>query len=278
MSDLPNIFNPGRFVGAVLYSADGTTPIDTPTGDSEDTALAVHIEHLHQRPWLHPFHTNGGASTTLNGAVAADTRVLEFTDASGFTVGDEISLSLGVVHTHMYRTITVIATNTVTINAGLDIPLTDGSNITEVTINMAVNGAITPVIYSAQPAPTEKVDIMRLLFSITDATEPDDSKFGGIAALTNGVHIRRNIDNTTYQTLTVWKTNKDMKLDMYNVDYAQKAGGGNWGVNGRWSIFDGTGSVVNVDSNNNETIECIIQDDLTGLITFEMRGQGHIEV
>ncbi|MCK5616395.1 hypothetical protein KAR91_81790 [Candidatus Pacearchaeota archaeon] len=274
---IPDKFNPGRFTGALIYATDGITLINTPTGDSGDTALAVHIEHLHQTPWLHPFTKANGVADTLNGAVAAGAKVIVLNDASTFSVNDEIHLALGSTHTHMYRKITVIATNTVTLDAAIDIALTDGSDVIKVDTNMAVDGSITPVVFTASAAPGEKIDLIRLLFSISSTASPDDSKFGGIAALTNGVHIRRNINDTTYQTIAIWRANKDMKLDMYNVDYAQKAGGGNWGTNGRWSVFDGTGAVINIDNADGETLECIIQDNLTGLLTYRMKGQGHIE-
>ena len=264
----------GRYV--ILAGSDGSV-VDTPTGDSEDTALAVHIEHLHQQPWLHPFTKPNGVENTLNGAVVAGAKVLELNDASAFSVGDCINLNVGTVHTHVYREITIIATNTVTLDAGVDTDLPDGSEVIKVDTNMAVNGSVTPVVFTATAAPSQKIDLIRLLFSITDATEPSDILFGGMTALTNGVHIRRNINDTTYQTIAIWKANKDMKLDMYNVDYTSKAGGGDWGVNGRWSLFDGSGAVINIDHTGGESLECIIQDNLTDLVTFTMKGQGHIE-
>ena len=144
---------------------------------------------------------------------------------------------------------------------------------------MAVNGSITPVIFEATPGTDTRIDIMRMLFTIASSVAPDDSKFGGIAALTNGVHIRRNINNgASYLTLGIWRINEDMKLAMYNVDYNTKAGGGNHGTNGRWSIFEGTGAVLNIDDASTESIEFVIQDDLTGLVSFKAFLQGHIEI
>ena len=270
--------NPARMTGAVLYTPEGI-PIDTPTGESGDTVLGVHIEHLHQRIWNHYFNQRTGVETTLNGATAVNARTLIFTDASSFSVGSKIDIFLGSVHQHIYRTITVIATNTVTIDAGIDIALTDGSEIKEVIFNMAVDGSATPQIYNVRSTIGEKVDIIRLLLQLVDATAADDSKFGGMTALTNGVHLRKNInDGESYQTISIWKANKDMKEDMFNLDYTDKAGPSNHGVNGRWSIFDGTGAVINIDGDNAESVELVIQDNLTDLIDFQMKMQGHIEV
>lgn len=269
---------PARTNAVILYTPAGIA-IDTPTGDSGDTVLGVHIEHLHQKIWNHYFKQDTGVTTTLNGAVAINAKVLEFTDASSFSVGDKVDLRLGLIHKHMYRTITIIATNTVTIDAGIDIALTDGSTINQTSFNMAVNGAVTPQIFKVLSTIGERVDVMRLLLQIVDNIAADDSKFGGIPALTNGVHLRKNNnDGESYQTISIWKANKDMKEDMFNLDYTDKAGPSDHGVNGRWSIFDGTGAVINIDGDNAESVELIIQDDLTDLIDFQVKMQGHIEV
>jgi len=259
-----------------LIDANGI-PIDTPTGESGDIALSVHDEHLHQTPWFHPATRDDTAVDTLNGAVAANSKTLILNDATGFSVGDYINIDLGAVHTHMYRKITAIVTNTLTIDASVDFALTDGSTVQEVILNMAVDGSSTPVIFEVNPSVGENIDIMRLLIQITDATEPDDSKFGAEPALTNGVLLRKSINNgASYETLAIWRTNGDMKLDMFNVEYSSKAGAGNWGVSGRWTIFE-SGAVLNIEEANNEKLEIIVQDDLTGLVTFEIKFQGHFE-
>ena len=261
----------------VIISTPAGVAIGTPTGESGDTALAVHIEHLHQHIWNHYFKLNTAVTDTLNGAVSADSKILVLNDATGFSANDMIDISLGAKHVHMYRKIISIATNTLTLDSGLDVALTDGSVITQTSFNMAVNGSVTPQVFTVRSTTDEKVDIMRLLLSIVDNVAADDGKFGGIAALTNGVHIRRNMNDGTYQTLAIWRANKDMKEDMYDVAYTDKAGGGNYGVNGRWTIFE-TGAVLNIDGDLGETIECVIQDDLTTLIDFQIKMQGHIEI
>ena len=271
--DSPNFT--GKYV--IIAGSNGNIA-EVVTGESGDIALAVHIEHLHQNIWNHYFKLNTAVTNTLNGAQLADSKTLILNDATGFNVGDKIDIEQGTTHIHMYREITVIATNTLTINAAIDVDIPDGSGVTQTSFNMAVDGSSTPQIFTAIPGLGEKVDIMRLLLAIVDDTAASDDKFGGITALINGVHIRKNINNgESYQTLAIWMANKDMKEDMYNLDYTDKAGPSNHGVNGRWTIFE-TGAVLNIDETNNEFMECIIQDDLTGLVDFQIKVQGHIEV
>ena len=69
---------------------------------------------------------------------------------------------------------------------------------------------------------------------------------------------------------------------MYDMTYSDKAGPSLFGTSVRWSIFNGTGSVINLDAANGETLEVVVQDDLTAstneLSTLFVNWQGHIEV
>lgn len=245
--------------------------------DNGSYVLPVEVENTHHKIWNHYFNLETAVSTTLNGAVAVNAKTLIFTDASLFNVGDKIDIHSGLNHIHMYREIISIVTNTVTIDSGVDVALASGSQIDQTSFNMAVDGSATPQIYTMKPRGTEKVDCTRLLLQIVDGTTMDDTKFGGAPALTDGVHIRKNINNgASYETLAIWKANKEMKEDMYDINYTTKAGGGNHGLNGRWT-FAKSGAVVNLDAANNEFLECVIQDNLTLLIDFQIKVQGHFE-
>jgi hypothetical protein len=257
--------------------------IDTPIGESGDAALSVHVEHLHQTQWLHSTYVHEGAADTLNGAVSGGDKVITLNDATGFTAGDTISLSLGAVHTHQYRKIISIATNDLTLDAAIDIDLTDGSVVQEVNRNMALaDGSVTPVVFAAFTVPGEKIDVMRMILTMSHKSPGTDDAFGSLAALTNGIHIRKNNGDGTYETLGVWKTNQDIRGDMYDLSYSDKAGPSLHGTSTRWSIFDGTGSVVNINGNRGESIEVVVQDNLTAstgeLSTLFINWQGHIEL
>lgn len=253
--------------------------IGTPVGESGDIALAVHVEHLHQSPWTHSFDLATATTSTLNGAVAVGSKTLILNDATGFLAGGFIDIHQATAHSHLYRKIITVVANTLTIDSGVDIALPDGSEVIKTSFDMAVNGAVTPVVFTIEPGPGEKIDVERLLLSIAASSAPDDVKFGDLDALVNGVHLRKSIDGgASFDTLAIWRTNGDMKLSMFDVDYTTKAGGGDHGVNGRWSIFHGTGAVVNLDQTNDEIMECVIQDDLSALTSFRIAMQGHIEV
>lgn len=252
-------------------------------GESGDEAIQVHIEHLHQTQWLHSTYTNEAASDTLNGAVSGGDKVITLNDATGFSAGDTVSLFLGVIHTHIYREIISIATNDLTLDAEVDIDLTDGSTVQEVSNNMATkDGSSTPVVFAAFTVAGESIDVIRMILTMSHKSAGTDDAFGSLTALTNGIHIRKNNGDGTYETLGIWKKNQDIRGDMYDLSYSDKAGPSLHGTSTRWSIFDGTGSVVNINGDRGESIEVIVQDNLTAstneLSTLFVNWQGHIEV
>lgn len=264
--------------GTAVY---GLNPVVV--GESEDRAVAVHIEHLHQTQWLHPMVVNEAASDTLNGAVTAGDRVIPLNDATGFSAGDIVSLFLDSIHTHIYRTIISISVNDLTLDAEVDIGLVDGSTVQEVSSNMAAkDGSSTPVVFTATPAPGEKIDVMRMILTMTHKSQGTDDAFGSLSALTNGLHIRKNNGDGTYESLGIWKNNEDIRGSMYDLSYSDKAGPSLFGTSTRWRVFEGTGSVINLDASKGETLEVVVQDDLTAstneLSTLFINWQGHIEV
>ncbi len=266
----------------MLGNTDGV-PVGTPTGESGDIALAVHVEHLHQTQWLHPMTHNGAISGTLNGAASGGDTVITLNDATGFVGGQTISFSFGAVHTHMYRVVVSVATNDLTLDGAIDFDLPDGSEIHVAVVNLAVeDGSTTPVVFSTTPVPGEQIDIMRVIVTMTHKSAGTDDAFGSLAALSKGVQLRKNNGDGTYETLAIWKNNEDLRGLAYDLNYSDKAGPSLHGTSMRWSVFIGTGAVINLDASNNETLEAIVQDDLTAstneLSTLFINWQGHIEV
>ena len=276
MPDAPDINNPGRVVAAVIMDAAGN---QASLEQSEDGNwyLATAHEHIHYTLWNHYFNLETAVQDTTNGVTAVNSKTIVLNDATGFSAGDSIDVHLGATHCHCYREIISIATNTLSLDAPVDTALPDGSQIDQTSFNMAVDGSSVDQVFTMKPRGTEEVDITRLILELVHSSAGDDGKFGGISALTNGVHIRRNINNgESYQTIAVWRSNKDIKIDMYDLAYAAKAPGGENSTTGRWT-FTKMDVALNLKASNNEFMECVIRDDLTGLTSFEIKMQGHYE-
>jgi len=208
---------------------------------------------------------------------AGDTTIT-VADATGFVIGDELKIVEGPIAEIGVLTVTLVTGSVLTLDRPIGNPYTTAAVITEVLTNMAVSGTLAnPQIFDVM-APIGNVwQITRILFSMVDNVTPDDGRFGGVAALTNGVSLRATTAAGRTVVFANWKTNGDMKLDMFDVPYTDKAPAGNYGVNGRWT-FAKAEVIAELDGDSSpiQTMELLIQDDLTELIDYRMRAQGRV--
>ncbi|MCK5608278.1 hypothetical protein KAR91_40730 [Candidatus Pacearchaeota archaeon] len=242
--------------------------------------LNVNSAWVHRKIVNETFHEHDSAQTTPSGSVSAGDTSIVVNDATGFVAGDTIKLEEGSTQEIGLITLTNVdlGTDTLTLDRPLGNDYTTAAIIEKVVANMAVNGSLTvPVVFEIDVPPGTVWQITRLLISIVSTTAPDDGKFGGITALTNGVALRA----TTAAGRTVvygnWKTNGDMKLDMYDVDYSDRAPAGNYGTSGRWT-FTKSEVVAEIDGDADpvQKLDILIQDDLTGLEDFKVKAQGRV--
>lgn len=240
--------------------------------------LNVNSAWVHRKIVNETFHAHDSAQTTPNGALSAGATSILVDSATGFSVGDTIKLEEGAVQEIGLLTITNIATNTITLDRPIGNDYTTDADVERVDANMAVSGSLaSPIIFSIDPPPGTVWQFTRILISIVTSAPPDDGKFGGITALTNGVSLRATTAAGRTVVFANWKTNGDMALDMFDVVYSDKAPAGNHGVRGRWT-FTKSEVVAELDGDASpvQTLEVLIQDDLTDLVDFKIRGQGRV--
>jgi hypothetical protein len=247
-------------------------------------ALDVNSAWRHRKIVNETFHQDTATSTTLNTAANEGDTALIVEDTTGFVVGDEIQISENGTQEIGLMTVTVVAAGTpgtLTLDRPIGNDYTTSAVVLKVTSEMAVVGSLaSPQAFEVEAPAGNVWQITRILISMGHLTAADDGKFGGIAALTNGVAIRATTAAGRTVTFANWKTNGDMKLDMYDVIYSAKAPAGENGTNGRWTF---TKSEVVAELNGDATplqkMEVLIQDDLTagtGITSFRIRAQGRV--
>ncbi len=251
----------------------GVEPITSYNG-----AISVHNAWVTKKIINETFHQHSGTTTTPSGAITAGDTSINFTSVSGFSVGDQVKLKESATQEIGMMTITAIATLVVSLDRPIGNDYTTAASIEKVTTNMAVAGTLaSPQIFEIDPPSATVWQVTKIMFAITDNIAPDDGKFGGMTALTNGVALRATTAAGKTVVFANWKTNGDMKLDMFDVPYTDKAPAGNHGLNGEWTFtdaeviaeLDGAASPV-------QKLEVLIQDDLTDILTFRMRAQGRV--
>jgi len=245
-------------------------------------ALNVNPAYVHRKIVNETFHQHTG--TITNPSVAIDMGDTDITvdDTTGFIVGSEIKLEEEVSGVGVQEigilTITAVVGSVLTVDRPIGNDYTTAATVEEVITNMAVDGTLaSPEIFEIDPPLGTIWQFTRILISIVDNLVPDDGKFGGIAALTNGVSLRATTEAGRTVVFANWKTNGDMKLDMFNVDYSDRAPAGAYGVNGRWT-FTAAEVVAELDGDASpiQKLEVLVQDALSANITFKIRGQGRV--
>lgn len=211
--------------------------------------------------------TTESGLTTLNYDFTA-------TGGHGIAIGNEILL-LDVVGDKALQAVVInVAGDVITIDRPIDNVYPSATALARiVTSEMAIVGSLaSPQIFTFR-AGTDAVDGVRLFLTMTHGSAGTDDKFGGAAALTNGLVLR--IFNGVHQTIFNFKTNRAIKQFCFDVNYSDRAGPSLFGTSARIS-FGGTekhGVVLRVSGA--DVIQWIIQDDMTGNDSVIGSIQGH---
>ena len=256
-----------------MIAPGGIVGNGVPFGVSQG-AVDIHDSDLHHVIISKFFHRKTGVSTTLAVAASIDDVQLTFVDALSFTVGD--TLSLDDETEFLAPSITAIVGNVVDIDQPLDSAYLVGDSVEQLVSNMAVDGSTTPVSFKLHSERGETWHIIRMLLGMVHSAAADDGKFGGIASLPKGVVLRYyNAISGEFRTMSNWKNNADLKLEMFDVVYTDKAAGGLFGTNSRLSYKKGAAAVPELAPN--DYLELLIQGNLLALTSFKVKVQGHIQ-
>ena len=260
----------------VIRGEDGTPADCYPIPGSTECALTVHQGDVHNVPINELFHEHSHVVRDVAQNTTVQQTWIVINDSTGLNIGDYVQIENGGIES-TFPQITNIVVNNLTLDRPLDRSYSIGDTVEVVEFNMATAvGTLTaPVKFVVIPDTDNIYHIQRILIVMSHASAADNSKFGGITALPNGVLVRANI-NGTYGTFTNWKSNKDIISDMYDVTYTDKAGGGLHGTQARGS-FNRIGVSVRLDGSRGDFLEITVQDDLTALTDFQIKAQGHLE-
>jgi hypothetical protein len=220
----------------------------------------------------------------LREALAIDATSAKITTGTLPTVGDTLCLK-DVDGVAFYQGgiigVTIIGGGDydVDLDSPLDFPFSTDDGCSIRSEDLAVDGSITPITFIVSPfglADGTEWDIVRCFGSINGTSAMDDGLFGDLPALTKGIVIRTD-DGVTKNIFNA-KTNGDFELHTGDRKYAEKAPAGQTSVSFR-RTFGGqnkNGVVARLRTSDGDGFKCIVQDDLSGLVSFSMVAQGHI--
>lgn len=203
-----------------------------------------------------------------------DSRTIELQAGHNVVTGNLISL---LQDTKFYQGIvTNVNVNTITLDTPIDQQFRTDRDYTATrgNANLAVDGSGTSQYFHVQPPPASSWDITELVVYMTDDATMDDTKLGGIAAVTNGMVVRKK--NTVYNNIGNIKSNGNLKAVGCDVVYAEKSGGGEYSMQGVCEFSSDAGITIRLDGRLNEELEVIIQDDIDAITSITIAVIGHV--
>jgi len=184
----------------VVFVDSTGTPLDTFRG-----GLDVHVADAHDKIVNDYFYHDTGTATTLSADVAAQDQAITVTSPTGFSVSDPLAVLATSTESSTHPVITNITGSVFDLDRPLDAAFLSGITVKKLSYNMAVNGAITPVSFKLSPHVGENWHVIRFLINMVHGSAGDDSKFGSLTELTNGVVMRiYNGSTGLFSTYTNW--------------------------------------------------------------------------
>ncbi len=215
--------------------------------------------------------------TTLTADADVGDTVISVASASGFIAGKRVGLFMGTGEFYFGDVISVNVLD-ITLDTPLDRAYGSGATAIASTNHMNVLGSLaSPEVFQIGPigvAVDVDIDITRIMGIITDAGAMDDGKFGSLNALTNGIVLRQN--NGVMSNIWNVKTNGDLALISFDASYTDKAPAGENGFRFRSTYAGQNKHGVAIRLEAGDTLELLVQDDLTTLTDFQMMAQGHV--
>lgn len=197
------------------------------------------------------------------------------TTGHGIETGKSILITYGDIY---YQCISISgSTNEIRISMPLpiDFPI-EGTKIVRGSIEIAVNGSITPVDFYCKIGPASKpIDIQHIHVFMEDNVDGDDSLYGGLSQLTNGT-LGRYISDAGDFNLGLFKKNAHFIYRGGKQTYTNKAGGGNYSMDFSFDLKSIYGVVIRLDNSINSYLKITVKDDLTNLITHKIVATGQI--
>ena len=261
-------------------SQNRTTEIMDIVFNSVDDCLDVCMQDQHS-PIIIANFTQLNSETTNTVATAIDDRTITLTDITNFVDGVTITIFNPIAaRFSIMKQIGAPIGNVVTIDTPLDLAYPIGSFVTAGDDNLNVDGSITPQIFALRNT-TERtpinIDITRLIFTAQTDDPISLPDFGDIAGgLLNGIVLRK-VDGTFNNIFNV-KSNSELLNIMFDFEIIQSTNPaqGQDGFIGRLTFAgqDKIGVTIRIEEQSD--LQLIIQDDLTQLIEFKIKMEGHI--
>lgn len=201
--------------------------------------------------------------------------IFTFTAAVGhlLIVGKELILLDVASDRSLYAVVVGVAGDDITIDRPIDHDFKSVSTLGRITTSqMNVAGSqASPQIFSVRAGSIPQ-DFTKFKITMTDNSAMDDEKFGGLAALTNGLVFR--INNSFQKTIFTFKKNGDF-AQYGATKYPDKVPAGTFAFNASLDFGGQNQRGVVLRISDTDVLQWIVTDDLSAGASFRISAIGH---
>ena len=199
---------------------------------------------------------------TLTSDITMDDEVINVSGGHGFTAaaGEYMVIRSGDLFTQ--TKVTAVNTNAITVEMPIASDFPDTSTVIRGNINMNIDGNAVPTDFKFSfPGAQIPIDLSTVILTMQHgANVPDDGKFGGLTALSNGIYFRQV--NGARVNLGNYINNQAFKDVGAIVEYTTKAPAGTNATNVMLEIESIFGQVIRLNPRDNDEFIGHVRDDI----------------
>tara|TARA_R110000744_G_scaffold129162_1_gene236507 strand:+ start:347 stop:1129 length:783 start_codon:yes stop_codon:yes gene_type:complete len=217
-----------------------------------------------------------GVPSTLTVLPAIDDWTITVSASHGIIVGDQLVVYDAAADRLYVGNVLVVATNVITLDTPMNFAYPIATSVVlRSTKEMNVDGSTTRQTFSISPPIKSRIDITRILIQMTTTNFPEMAEFGDITGGIVGGVVLRSVNGINVNYFNV-KTNGELVNLMHDVNYYEAAKQGTNGLGGRLTYAGPSNHGVVIELGQDDSLEVIIQDDLSSLLSFRMIASGHV--
>ena len=215
--------------------------------------------------------------TTITTNMIIDAYSITLASVVGVLVGHQLTIFSPITKRYSVFTILGIVGNIITVDNPIDFAYSSGDFAQVGNTNLAVNGSVTPKMFSIRNTSAADIDISldfsKIIISMQTTSLGNYNEFGNITKLTKGLVCR--VINGRIENIFNIKNNREIDNLMFDFKFIATKGSAQDGLSARFKVKE-LGAVIRVKPL--EDIKFIVQDDLTLLSIFEISVQGSVVV
>jgi len=274
-----SLFRTGK--GAIVDPVTGkTTSLDY---DQDGKGmLPFHEEHPHWSFFNTHLHSETATTQLLTAEATRGSYTLTVANSTGFPSGKLIIEGTAAREPDSIKIMGESA-GVITLAKPLDNTYPVGTQIRKVSLNMAVNGSVTPVSFVFRAPPGPPVHIETINWYIKTPAEAADSRFGGGPPLPRGMYMREvKNSGAFYRTIGIYRINQRFRVFDFDVTTGDRANpADSYWTWAKINLLQANSGIVRLDHADGDYLEALVQDDLTEPTDYteiECAVGGHFEL